>query len=81
VLVDWRPNAPGRWALAPYSLRATLPGPGVSAPVDWDDISAGAKGELEALHRGPQDVLSATEAGGDAGKGVVETIQELPSPG
>ena len=78
VLVDWRPNAPMRASVAPYSLRATLPGPGVSAPVDWDDVEAGAHGEVEALHRTPGAVLATAERDGDRWRPVLETVQRLP---
>lgn len=70
VLVDWRPNAPGRTSVAPYSLRAMLPGPGVSAPVTWEDVEAGEP----ALHRAPADV----DAARDAWAPVREAVQTLP---
>lgn len=79
VLVDWRPNAPRRTSVAPYSLRAMLPGPGVSAPVGWDDVAAGAHGQLEALHRSPVDVLAAAERDGDAWSAVLDTVQAVPA--
>lgn len=77
VLVDWRPNVPGRWSLAPYSLRATLPGPGVSAPVTWEDVAVAAEGATEALERAPADVLDAD----DAWRPVLEAVQAIPGAG
>lgn len=79
VLIDWRPNAPRRWAVAVYSLRATLPGPGVSAPVGWEDVAAGAEGELGALHRSPKDVREAALDGGDSWWPVLDTVQTPPA--
>ena len=81
VLLDWRPNAPLRTTVAPYSLRATLPGPGVSAPVGWDAVEAGAGGDADALHRTPHDVLAAIEGGEDPWRPVLETVQALPARG
>jgi bifunctional non-homologous end joining protein LigD len=81
VLVDWRPNAPRRWSIAVYSLRAMLPGPGVSAPVGWEDVAAGAEGELEALHRSPKDVREAAISGGDTWRPVLDAVQTPPAPG
>lgn len=78
VLVDWRPNAPRRTAVAPYSLRAMLPGPGVSAPVGWDDVEAGAHGQMEPLYRRPADVLAAVERDGDAWAPVLAAVQAVP---
>ena len=68
VLVDWRPNAPGRATVAPYSLRAMLPGPGVSAPVTWDDVESGT------LDRSPRDI----DGDHDPWRPVLETTQRLP---
>ena len=68
VLADWRPNAPGRATVAPYSLRAMLPGPGVSAPVSWSDVEKGT------LERSPADVA----AGHDPWRPVLEGVQTLP---
>lgn len=78
VLVDWRPNAPARTSVAPYSLRAMLPGPGVSAPVGWSDVEAGSRGELDALLRSPQDVLAAAQDGEDRWRPVLDAVQPLP---
>ena len=75
VLVDWRPNAPGRATVAAYSLRGMLPGPGVSAPVTWEDVQA------QRLDRSPRDVLAAVESGGDAWRPVLEAVQALPARG
>jgi bifunctional non-homologous end joining protein LigD len=69
VLVDWRPNAPGRATVAPYSLRAMLPGPGVSAPVTWEDVESGSP------ERTPSDVLAVGE---DPWRPVLEAVQTLP---
>jgi len=79
VLVDWRPNAPRHWTVAVYSLRATLPGPGVSAPVSWEDVAAGADGELEALDRAPADVSAAVRSEGDAWRPVLDAVQSPPA--
>ena len=68
VLVDWRPNAPGRATVAPFSLRAMLPGPGVSAPVSWRDVEKGT------LDRSPRDIY----AGDTRWRPVLEGVQTLP---
>jgi bifunctional non-homologous end joining protein LigD len=68
VLVDWRPNAPGRATVAPYSLRAMLPGPGLSAPVSWSDV------ENATLDLTPDDI----DAGHDPWRPVLEGVQTLP---
>lgn len=68
VLLDWRPNAPQRTTVAPYSLRAMLPGPGLSAPVGWPDV------ETRSIERSPRDVDPAH----DPWRPVLETVQSLP---
>ena len=68
VLVDWRPNAPRRTTVAPYSLRAMLPGPGVSAPVSWRDVETGS------LERSPRDIFTFV----DPWRVVQESVQSLP---
>ena len=75
VLVDWRPNAPGRTTVAPYSLRATLPGPGVSAPVPWSDVAGGT------LDRTPQEALATVTQGTDPWRLVLGAVQALPQRG
>ena len=81
VLVDWRANAPRRWTVPVYSLRATLPGPGVSAPVGWEDVSAGAEGELEALHCSPKQVCDSALSEGDPWWPALITAQSPPRHG
>lgn len=60
VFVDWLQNHPRRSTVAPYSLRALREGPGVSAPVTWDEIAAGAP-----LRFTPEQVLERVERHGD----------------
>jgi bifunctional non-homologous end joining protein LigD len=78
VLIDWRPNAPRRWTIPPYSLRAMLPGPGVSAPVTWEEVEAGAAGKSDALRRSPKQVIEAVAGGGDSWWPVLDMVQALP---
>ena len=68
VLLDWRPNAPQRTTVAPWSMRAMLPGPGVSAPVSWRDV------EMGTLERSPRDIFTFV----DHWRMVHESVQRLP---
>ena len=60
VFVDWLQNHPRRSTIAPYSLRALRDRPGVSAPVTWDEVAAGAP-----LRFTPEAVLERVERDGD----------------
>ena len=60
VFVDWLQNHPRRSTIAPYSLRARRDGPGVSAPVTWDEVASG-----EPLRFTPQQVLERIDRHGD----------------
>jgi bifunctional non-homologous end joining protein LigD len=59
VFVDWSQNNPSKTTVAPYSLRAG-PAPLVSAPVTWDEVSAGGLPPFT-----PQDVLDRIDQLGD----------------
>ncbi|HEV2062238.1 MAG TPA: hypothetical protein VGR12_05240 [Solirubrobacteraceae bacterium] len=60
VFIDWMQNHPRRSTIAPYSLRALRERPGVSTPVTWDELAAGAP-----LRFTPDEVLARIEARGD----------------
>lgn len=57
VLIDWSQNNPAKTTATPYSMRA-LDHPSVSTPVSWDEVAAGARGELDLLAFTPADVLA-----------------------
>ena len=77
VLVDWSQNDMGKSTVAPYSLRS-LRAPTVSMPVTWDDVAAGAAGDMSALFVTPDGALTRLAAGGDPFAPVLTTPQHLP---
>ncbi|HEY0637274.1 MAG TPA: non-homologous end-joining DNA ligase [Pseudonocardiaceae bacterium] len=68
VLLDWRQNAYRFTTVAPYSLRAGER-PGVSTPVDWDEVAAAAAG-MELVFT-PDDVRERLDRLGDLAAGVL----------
>jgi bifunctional non-homologous end joining protein LigD len=75
VLVDWGQNDRHKSTVAPYSLRAKLPRPTVSAPLAWDELAAA---DAEALLPGPAEVLDRLAARGDLFAPVLTMRQALP---
>jgi bifunctional non-homologous end joining protein LigD len=78
VFVDWSQNAHHKTTIAPYSLRAR-PSPTVSTPLTWDEVAAGAAGDVELVFEAG-DVLARVEADGDHFAAVLTIEQVLPSP-
>jgi bifunctional non-homologous end joining protein LigD len=60
--------------VAPYSLRANVL-PLVSAPVSWDEVSAGG----ESLWFGPAEALERIERLGDLFQPALREVQTLPA--
>jgi bifunctional non-homologous end joining protein LigD len=75
VLVDWGQNDRHKSTVAPYSLRAKLARPTVSAPLDWEEVAAG---DPNVLLPGPAEVLDRLGARGDLFAPVLTTRQALP---
>jgi bifunctional non-homologous end joining protein LigD len=73
VLVDWAQNSERRSMVAPYSLRANVV-PLVSAPVSWEEVSAGG----ESLRFGPAEALDRVERLGDLFEPALREVQSLP---
>jgi bifunctional non-homologous end joining protein LigD len=77
VLVDWLQNDAFRSTVAPYSIRATAL-PGVSTPVTWDEVEAGAAGsDPVGLQFGVEAVLDRLARDGDRFSPVLELRQRL----
>jgi bifunctional non-homologous end joining protein LigD len=76
IFVDWSQNAHHKTTIAPYSLRAR-PLPTVSTPVTWDEVEAGASGELDLVFTAG-DVLERVEELGDVFEPVLTVEQHLP---
>jgi len=74
VLLDWRQNVYRATTVAPYSLRAGDE-PGVSTPVDWDEVAAATAGM--PLRFSPDDVRERIAQHGDLAAGV---FTESPPP-
>jgi bifunctional non-homologous end joining protein LigD len=75
VLVDWGQNDRHKSTVAPYSLRAKLAWPTVSAPLAWEEVAAG---DPDLLLPGPAEVLDRLAARGDLFAPVLSTRQSLP---
>jgi bifunctional non-homologous end joining protein LigD len=66
VLIDWRQNHAGLSTVAPYSLRAVLPSPWVSAPLRWDELDAAlSAGRADLLQLDPKTTLERVARLGD----------------
>jgi bifunctional non-homologous end joining protein LigD len=76
IFVDWSQNSHHKTTIAPYSLRAR-PRPTVSTPVTWDEVEAGASGELDLVFTA-SDVLERVEELGDVFEPVLTIEQHLP---
>jgi bifunctional non-homologous end joining protein LigD len=75
VLVDWSQNDRHKSTVAPYSLRAKLSRPTVSAPLTWEELAAADAG---ALLPGPAEVLDRLATRGDLFASVLSMRQALP---
>jgi bifunctional non-homologous end joining protein LigD len=77
IFVDWSQNAHHKTTIAPYSLRAR-PEPTVSTPVSWEEVEAGAAGDVE-LRFEAADVLARVDEHGDLFSPVLTVEQHLPA--
>jgi bifunctional non-homologous end joining protein LigD len=78
VLVDWSQNDDHKTTVNVYSVRA-LERPGVSTPLDWDEVEAcRGGGRPEALAFSPDDVLARVAHRGDLFAPALNVRQELP---
>jgi bifunctional non-homologous end joining protein LigD len=75
VLVDWSQNDRHKSTVAPYSLRAKLSRPTVSAPLAWDEVAAR---DRDLLLPGPAEVLDRVATRGDLFAPVLSLRQALP---
>lgn len=64
VFLDWSQNAGSKTTVAPYSLRGTAR-PQVAAPIDWDEVEAGAEDPLGLEQLSMAQVLERVETYGD----------------
>ena len=79
VFVDWSQNTLTKTTVCAYSLRARER-PTVSTPLTWDEVEAGADGDL-ALRFEMDEVLERVEAHGDLFADVLSVEQALPELG
>lgn len=77
VFVDWSQNSRHKTTIAVYSLRAR-DRPTVSAPITWDEVDAGARGEPLSFES--HQVLERVEQVGDLFADTVTLEQHLPRP-
>lgn len=77
IFVDWSQNARFKTTIGVYSMRAR-PEPTVSTPVSWDEVEAGARGDV-ALSFTITDVLQRVDDFGDLFAPVLTTKQTLPA--
>lgn len=64
VFLDWSQNVAAKTTVCPYSLRGR-PAPTVAAPRSWEEVEAGARGDLPLEHLLLEDVLDRLETDGD----------------
>lgn len=79
VFVDWSQNVLTKTTVCAYSLRAREH-PTVSTPLTWDEVDAGAAGDV-TLRFELEQVLDRVGRDGDLFADVVELEQELPELG
>jgi len=77
IFVDWSQNARFKTTIGVYSMRAR-PEPTVSTPVTWDEVEAGAAGDVP-LKFTIRDVLDRMDRLGDLFEPVLTTKQTLPA--
>jgi bifunctional non-homologous end joining protein LigD len=82
VFVDWSQNASAKTTACPYTLRVRDPGPGVAAPLTWDEVAAMANGARPAPAFTPPQVLRRLAEHGDVLGPLTTTTGRatLPSP-
>ncbi|MDQ3352540.1 MAG: non-homologous end-joining DNA ligase [Actinomycetota bacterium] len=79
IFIDYSQNAFHKTTIAPYSLRARDE-PTASTPLTWDEVEAGAAGDLE-LRFEADAVLARVDADGDHFAGVLTTRQNISALG
>src|SRR3954452_19346303 len=80
VLVDWGQNDRHKSTVAPYSLRAKLARPTVSAPLAWEELTRAVdRADEGVLLPSPEETLERVDADGDLFAPVLERKQRLPA--
>jgi bifunctional non-homologous end joining protein LigD len=77
VFVDWSQNVRHKTTIGVYSMRARVR-PWVSTPITWDEVEAGATGDVE-LRFEIDDVLDRVADHGDLFAPVLTLEQRLPA--
>ena len=77
VFIDWSQNSRHKTTACVYTLRAR-PRPTVSTPVTWDEVEAGADGDLKLVFEAPE-VIARVEQHGDLFAPVLTLEQDLPT--
>ncbi len=77
ILIDYAQNSLGRTTACVYSARARRGGT-VSAPLSWDEVAAGSRGELTPSLFTMKTILERLAAVGDLFAPVLTTHQRLP---
>ena len=78
VLIDWSQNDRRKTTVAVYSLRAT-PRPGISTPLEWDEVRTPASSHARQLAFDPLAVLERVRLSGDLFAPVLSLVQRLPA--
>jgi bifunctional non-homologous end joining protein LigD len=76
VTIDYAQNSMGRNTAAPYTLRANIASPTVSAPLTWEELVAGT---IHPADLTPQVVLERVQHLGDLFAPVLHLDQSIPS--
>jgi len=77
IMIDYAQNSLGRTTAAVYSARAR-PGATVSAPLSWDEVTAGSRGKLTPAAFTLQSMPPRLQTLGDLYAPVLTTPQQLP---
>ena len=76
-MIDYAQNSFGRTTVAAYSARAR-PGGTVSAPLEWEEVVAGSRGELTPAMFTLKTMPQRLQQVGDLYAPVLTTQQRLP---
>lgn len=77
IMIDYAQNSLGRTTAAAYSVRAR-PGAPVSAPLRWQEVAAGAEGNVVPAMFTIQTMPARIKQAGDLYAPVLSTAQQLP---
>jgi bifunctional non-homologous end joining protein LigD len=77
IFIDWSQNVRHKTTIGVYSMRARVR-PWVSTPITWDEVAAGAAGELDVRFE-IADVLARVDQLGDLFADVLALEQQLPT--